>query len=570
MANKTDRWWQASIGYIIYPQSFQDSDGDGVGDLQGIISRLDYLSFLGVNLLWICPFFASPMDDNGYDVSDYLSVDPRFGTKEDFLELLEKAHARGIRIIIDFVLNHTSDEHPWFQKALKDLDSEEAGYYFFRQGRRENGELLPPNNWKGFFSTSAWENVKGTDLFYLHIFSKKMPDVNWDNPELRQRYIEIAKEYLSWGVDGFRLDAVAHLAKDLSFSDAEGEADENGLVCDTSKFSNRPELYSYLKELHDSAFVGSNCLVVGEAGGGIRPDQAAVLADYQNGPIDMVFNFDTAWNNGAYGSIDKKDWEIRPDVLEMKRNFLKWYEECHGRCDMPLYWNNHDHPRVLSQYGSVEYRDESAKMLLSTLLFLYGTPFLFNGEEIGMSNVQYRELSDFDDDVSSKNEIESLLKQGYEKDQILHYMRRTSRVNGHQPMQWDGSPFGGFSTKEGPVKMNPNHLEGVNVETEMKDTDSILHFYKYAIGMRKDPAINAMVLGEFEFLDFNHPDVFAYMHRGDRDIMIVISSFRPYTTYFSFYYRISDVLLHNYDDVILIDHVFTLRPYESFVLKVDY
>ena len=510
---KLDNWWKNAVGYIIYPESFKDSNGDGVGDLKGITSKLDYLQQLGVNLLWICPIFKSPMDDNGYDVSDYYQINPEYGTNADFDELLKSAHAHGIHILLDFVLNHTSDQHPWFQKALSDPNSEERGYYFFRKGRKVNGKLLPPTNWKGFFATSAWEQVPGSEDFYLHIFSKSMPDVNWSNPKLRDQYYAIARYYLDKGVDGFRLDAVAHLAKDLSFEDSKQPADQNGLVYDTSKFSNRPELFDYLHLLKDNVFSHYDCLTVGEAGGCISPEQSLLMADRRSGSINMVFNFDTVWDNGAYGSIDKSDEQIKTDVISLKDNFMRWYNICHKKADMPVYWCNHDHPRVLSQYGSIAYRNESAKMLLTTLLFLYGTPFIYNGDEIGMSNVNYPSLEDFSHDVGNVNSIKELRASGYPDEQILHYLNRVSRINARTPMQWDDSAFAGFSTKGSINKVNDNYQDGINVLDEMKDPYSILNFYQYAIGIRKDPIINESVLyGELSLVDHNHPDVFAYLH----------------------------------------------------------
>jgi glycosidase len=565
---KLDNWWKNAVGYIIYPESFKDSNGDGVGDLKGITSKLDYLQQLGVNLLWICPIFKSPMDDNGYDVSDYYQINPEYGTNADFDELLKSAHAHGIHILLDFVLNHTSDQHPWFQKALSDPNSEERGYYFFRKGRKVNGKLLPPTNWKGFFATSAWEQVPGSEDFYLHIFSKSMPDVNWSNPKLRDQYYAIARYYLDKGVDGFRLDAVAHLAKDLSFEDSKQPADQNGLVYDTSKFSNRPELFDYLHLLKDNVFSHYDCLTVGEAGGCISPEQSLLMADRRSGSINMVFNFDTVWDNGAYGSIDKSDEQIKTDVISLKDNFMRWYNICHKKADMPVYWCNHDHPRVLSQYGSIAYRNESAKMLLTTLLFLYGTPFIYNGDEIGMSNVNYPSLEDFSHDVGNVNSIKELRASGYPDEQILHYLNRVSRINARTPMQWDDSAFAGFSTKGSINKVNDNYQDGINVLDEMKDPYSILNFYQYAIGIRKDPIINESVLyGELSLVDHNHPDVFAYLHEGTDKIM-VISNMRPYQVYFTFYYDIKDILLHNYEGVIISDHVFTLRPFESFLLKI--
>jgi len=565
---KIDNWWKSAIGYIVYPESFKDSNGDGIGDLGGIISKLDYLKELGVNLLWICPLFKSPMDDNGYDVSDYCQINPEYGTNEQFDDLLKQAHAKGIRILVDFVLNHTSDRHPWFQKALQDSSSPERGYYFFRKGRAVNGKLLPPTNWKGFFATSVWENVPGTDDFYLHIFGKTMPDVNWANPELREQYFRIARYYLDKGVDGFRLDAVAHLAKDMSFADSPLPADPAGLVYDTNKFSNRPELFDYLHLLKDNVFSHYDCLTVGEAGGCITPEQSLLMADRRNGSINMVFNFDTVWNNGAYGSIDKTDDLIKTDVIALKDNFMRWYNVCHKTADMPVYWCNHDHPRVLSQYGSTAYRGESAKMLLTTLLFLYGTPFIYNGDEIGMSNVNYSSLDDFKSDVGNVNAINEFRRNGRSDDQILHYLNRTSRINARTPMQWDETDHAGFSSKGSINKANDNYLDGVNVMAEMRDPYSILNFYQYAIAIRKDPVINDQVLfGNLALVDHNHPDVFAYIHDGAEKIM-VISNFRPYQVYFTFYYDIRDILLHNYEGVILNDHVFTLRPYECFLLKV--
>jgi oligo-1,6-glucosidase len=565
---KLETWWKNAVGYIIYPESFKDSNGDGIGDLNGITSKLDYLKDLGVNLLWICPIFKSPMDDNGYDVSDYYQINPEYGTNADFDNLIKQAHARGIHILIDFVLNHTSDQHAWFQKALKDPSSEERDYYFFRKGKKVGDKLLPPTNWKGFFATSAWEQVPGSDDFYMHIFGKSMPDVNWANPKLREQYYAIARYYLDHGVDGFRLDAVAHLAKDLSFEDSKEPADNNGLVYDTSKFSNRPELFDYLHLLKDNVFSHYDCLTVGEAGGNISPEQSLLMADRRNGSINMVFNFDTVWNNGAYGSIDKSDEQIKTDVISLKDNFMRWYGVCHKKADMPVYWCNHDHPRVLSQYGSIAYRNESAKMLLITLLFLYGTPFIYNGDEIGMSNVNYTSLDDFHHDVGNVNAIKELRGQGYPDEQILHYLNRVSRINARTPMQWDDSANAGFSSKGSINKVNDNYQDGVNVLDEMKDPYSILNFFQYAIGIRKDPIINDQVLyGELSLVDHNHPDVFAYMHDGAEKIM-VISNFRPYQVYFTFYFDIKDILLHNYEGVIISDHVFTLRPFESFLLKV--
>lgn len=567
MVNKA-AWWDSSIGYIVFPASFKDSDGDGIGDINGLASRLPYLHDLGVSLLWLCPVFDSPMRDAGYDVRDYLKVNPAFGTMDDFEGMLKTAHSLGIKVILDFPLNHTSDEHPWFRKALSDPSSKERGYYYFRKGRWDGGRLLPPNNWKGFFSTSAWERVGDTDEFYLHLFTKGQPDVNWSNEALRDEFAAIARFWLDKGVDGFRLDAIAHLAKDLSFRDAPGEPNKDGLVLNTSMFSNRPELIDYLRDFKKKAFAGRDCLLVGEFGGEIQPLEALSYVRKRDGVIDMCFNFDTVWENGALDSFGKPDSSLRTDVISLKNNFMRWYGPLHEKASMPVYWCNHDHPRVMSQYGSLKHRNESAKMLLTTLLFLYGTPFIYQGDEIGMVNPPYESVKDYEIDLAEALEIKEWRAAGRSEEDILRYLQRTSRVNARSPMQWDKGKNAGFSEKEPTLKPNPDYLNGINVQSEMEDPWSILNFYQYAIAKRREPLISESVLyGPLEIVDFPHPDVFAYRHRGAKDLM-VISNFRDYETKFSFYFEIGDILLHNYDGVELSDHVFTLRPFESYLLEI--
>ena len=561
-----NRWWRDCVGYVIYPQAYMDSNDDGIGDIQGILSKLDYLRDLGINLIWLCPIFASPMEDNGYDVKDFYAIAPEFGSMDDLKRLITECHNRGIRLILDLPLNQTSDEHPWFEMAIRDESSAERGYYFFRKGRREGDKLLPPNNWMGYNSISVWSNIEGTDDFYFHLFAAKQPDLNWANPIVRDEMSKVAKFYLDMGVDGFRIDAMAHLSKDLSFSDSTLPTDSRGLVLDPPKFSNRPEVYQYLEEFRQKSGHPEACFI-GEAGGGISPEQAAHLADREHGPITMVFNFDTSWNNNGWGGVERRDEDVRTDVILLKNNFMRWYSLCNERADMPLYWVNHDHPRLISQYGSTLYRNESAKCLLTTLLFLYGTPFIYYGDEIGMSNVTYRKPEDFFSDSAQRSEIAWLREQGYSDERIVHYLNRASRVNARTPMQWDRGPFAGFSKKGSVNKVNDNYLQGINVYDQMRDPWSILNFFQYAIWKRRDPYINSIVNdGPLEILDHSHPDVFAYVHHGNEKL-IVVSNFREYDVDFPFYWEIEDVLLHNYDSVLLHDHVFHLRPFESYLLK---
>ncbi len=562
------KWWLDGVGYIIYPQSFLDSDGDGFGDLNGLRSKLDYLHDLGVNILWICPLFDSPMDDGGYDVRDYYKINPLYGSDEDFSRLIEEAHARGIRLLLDLTLNHTSIEHPWFKKALAEPSSEERGYYFIRKGRRVDGKLLPPNNWESFFFTSAWENIEGTDDFYLHLFSPKMPDVDWSNPKLRERYHAIARYYLDRGIDGFRLDAIAHIAKAPGLPDSPKPIDATGYVLDVDMYSNRDEVLDYLKEFDERVFSAYDCLVVGEAGGCISPERALKLVNRKSGPINMVFNFDCVWQNGGWESIGKKKEERQLDLVNLKRNFLRWYQVCHAEADMPLYWCNHDHPRVLSQYGSKQFRNESAKCLLITLLFLYGTPFIYQGEEIGMANPDYPSIEDYYADPGERSEVPGFRKRGYSEEEILDYLQRTSRLSGRSPIPWNRGENGGFTTGTPWLKLGEEYKHGINVLDEMNDPWSIINFYQYAILKRRLPDLNETVLnGELQFIDIDNPDVFAYLHDGTEKLMVV-SNFRPYEVKFDFYWRIKDVVLHNYDSVLLDNHTFTLRPFESFLLKV--
>ena len=559
-------WWKQAIGYIIYPSAFKDENGDGVGDLRGIISKLDYLRDLGVDLLWICPFFKSPMDDNGYDVSDYRQIDPRFGTNEDFDLLIKEAHSRNIRIVVDFVLNHTSDEHPWFIEARNTPQSSKRNYYLMQPPRYVNGKRMPPNNWKGFFSTSAWSFDEVANAYYMHIFSKKMPDVNWANPLLREEYYKIAKYYLDKGVDGFRLDALAHLARDLTFQDSKYPLDENGLAFDMSKYSNRPELFDYMREFNERVFSQYDCVTIGEVGGGISPEESLKLSGYENGSISMVFNFDTAWENGAYDSINKSDEQISTNVIKLKNNFARWHRICDGKAWMPLYWDNHDHPRVLSQYGSVAFRKQSAKMLITTLLFMYGTPFIYYGDEIGMSNVDYQDINDFND-VSARNFLAENSGK-YNLETLLRFLRRTSRVNARTPMQWSGELHAGFSNVPPQQKVNGNYQE-VNVKDQLDDEDSILRYYQKAIALRKEATMRQSVLfGPFSFIDIDNSDVFAYKHEGMRKIA-VISNFRAKNVTFAIDFTIKKVLLHNYKDNKIQETAILLRPFECYLFEIE-
>ncbi len=565
MEKYSKHWWNKGIGYMIYPISFQDSNHDGIGDLNGIIYRLDYLRDLGINILYICPIFSSPFKDGGYDVKNYYEIDPKFGTMDDLKNLINECHSREIKLVLDLPFNHTSNEHDWFKKALEDPTSKERGYYYLLKGKEEDGKLLPPNNWGSFFGGSAWERIEDSKYFYLHIFGKEQPDLRWDNPLLREEIENVALYYVSLGVDGFRLDACSHLAKDLTFEDALGE----GTILDPSKFSNRQELLGYLDEFSKKVKeANSEILLLGESGGCLQPLEAIPYIKESSGPLDLMFNQDTTNNNGSYESFDKKDEEIQTDVISLKNNFMRWYDAIQYNGDLPVYWENHDNPRVISQYGSTKYRDESAKMLLTTTLFLYGTPFIHYGDEIGMSNLHFDKIEDFYLDNSTESEVKEWKERGFNDEEILRYLNRSSRLSSRSVMQWNKGDFAGFSDKEPLYPLNNNYKEGVDIASQMEDPYSILNFYQYAIAYRRQTQVNDTVVNSpLKIIDMNHPDVFAYLHDGPIKLMI-ISNFRSYDVYFSFYFEILDVKLHNYGDVILENHVFKLRPFETYLLIV--
>jgi len=568
MDSNGKRWWEQSVGYIINPSSFKDGNGDGLGDLPGLIEKLPYLAELGVNLLWLCPIFDSPMDDNGYDVRDYYKVNPLYGANDDLKAFLDKAHSLGIKIVLDLAMNHTSDEHPWFQAALRDPDSPYRAYYLIRKGRYVNGRLLPPSNWKNFLGESCWERIPDTDDFYFHLFTRKMPDTDWSNEAVRREYAAIANHYLSLGVDGFRLDAVSHLAKDLSFRDSSLPPDASGLSYDEAKFSNRPELLGYLREFKDSLQSEEEVLLIGEAGGNLTPEKALPLVDRQNGPLSLIFNSDTVYDNGSYEALSKRDDEIRTDVRLLRENISRWYAVCHANADLPFYWCNHDHPRLVSQYGDVEHREKASKMLCNLLLFMYGTPFVYQGDELGMANMKLSRAEDYFIDRSMIPLVDSYRKEGHSEEEIVRHLNRTARLHARTAFPWGKGPNASFSDVSPQVPLNPEYLSGINLEEEMPDAYSIVNFWQFAILYRRRPIVNDLVLhGHFRWVDDDNPDVLAFLHIGSFRLA-TIANMRPYEVRFPFYYDIADIPLHNYGHVQFVDHVFTLRPYETYTLQI--
>ena len=549
------KWWKEAIGYQIYPRSFLDTNGDGVGDLRGIINKLDYLESLNINLIWISPFYPSPLDDNGYDISDFTDVDPQLGTMDEFKELLTKAHAKGIHIIIDCVLNQTSDEHPWFIESRSNITNDKRDYYIWSKGKNNQA----PTNWGSFFGGSAWKYDELTNEYYLKIFSDKMPDLNWSHPDLREEMANMIRFWLDLGVDGFRMDALAHLGKDMSLSNSDLPTDDNGIAYDWSKFSNRPQLYDYLRELNQKVFSHYDIMTIGEVGGGAKFPEAFQYTNPDNPAIDMVFNFDATWHNMSYGYEVLKPEKFHTNVVSLKRDLNYWIQNSqeHG-IHPPMYWHNHDHPRVLSQYGSLEFHRESGSMLGMVLLSLPGTPFIYNGEEIGMSNVDYTNPDDFKD-VSTRNFFKDHAHR-LSMEEMMNHIRYTGRDNGHTPMQWSGNEHAGFSTTTPYLKLVSNYPE-INVESQQKQPDSILNTYRTMAKIRKDNS-ELFAYGSFELVSASHPDLFIFRRTYQTSSVLLLANFRDYAVDYEIPTDLP-VIFHNYEQL---DST-TLQPFECILFK---
>lgn len=569
MTGAERKWWKEGVGYQIYPKSFCDSNGDGIGDLKGIISKLDYLAYLGINIIWLCPVYQSPMDDNGYDVSDYYQIAQEFGTIEEFKELLEEAKKRDIKIVMDLVLNHTSDEHPWFVEARKSVDSPYRDYYIWQKGKVDEwGNEIEPTNWASFFTPSCWEKDEVTNEYYMHIFSRKMPDLNWSNDKMRESLYEMVTWWLDLGIDGFRVDAVAHLDRDFTFSDStiysHGKYKE-----DWSKFSNLPRVHTYLKELNEKVLSKYDIFTVGEVGGGAGVEDALKYAATQSQELDMVFTFDHCWLNKGFDSLDE-EWSNRTNLIELKQVFKKWQSGLYEKAWNPLYWLNHDHPRVMSQYGEpVHYHKESGKMLATTLLMMWGTPFIYNGEEIGMINANYDQLEDYRD-VSTLEKIQRLKEENYPDELIKRYINVTSRDNARTPMQWNDEENAGFTTGTPWIKVNQNY-QYINVKNQVEDPDSILQHYRQLIELRRFSSYkDVIVYGDYTLLNEHHPNVYAYLRTYENKKLLVVSNFFEQPAIICLTkWTAKKILLSNYKDSSTQLGCLSLRPYESIVFEIE-
>ncbi|MCO7180163.1 alpha-glucosidase [Lactococcus formosensis] len=536
-------WWQEAVMYQIYPRSFQDSNGDGIGDIKGIISRLDYLEKLGITGIWLSPVYKSPNDDNGYDISDYEAIMAEFGTMSDMETLILEAEKRGIKIIMDLVVNHTSDEHPWFIEARKLEENKYRDYYIWRDAPADGGL---PNDLKSIFGGPAWQWDETAGQYYLHLFSKKQPDLNWENEALRQAVYEMMNFWIDKGIGGFRMDVI----------DLIGKQPDEGIT------GNGPKLHDYLKEMHQATFGGKNLLTVGETWGA-TPEIAKQYSNPANKELSMVFQFEHIGLDEAEGQTK---WDLIPlEIPKLKEVFSKWQTELGDEGWNSLFWNNHDLPRIVSRWGNdKEYRVESAKMLAILLHMMKGTPYIYQGEEIGMTNNPVTDIEQIDD-IESRNMYFERLEKGYSKEAILHSINAKGRDNARTPMQWSNAKTAGFSTGHPWLAINPNY-EKINVDAALEDENSIFYTYQKLIALRKENPI--IVWGEFELLKDTAEEVFAYIRSYKGENWLIVANFSANENQFSSSYEVKEEVIHNYSEVIDDVKEIILKPYEAFVAKL--
>lgn len=506
-------WWKESIVYQIYPRSFKDSNEDGIGDIGGIIEKLDYIKHLGIDIIWLCPIYDSPNDDNGYDIRNYRDVLKEFGTLEEFKFLLEESHKRGIKILMDLVVNHTSDEHQWFVESKKSKDNKYRDYYIWKEGQGNN----PPNNWGGVFGGSTWEYSEETGMYYLHCFSKKQPDLNWENPKLREDIYDTIKYWLDMGIDGFRMDVINFISKNQEFPD--GEKEEGKLYGDFGKHViNGPRVHEFLKELNRETVSKYDVMTVGETPG-VTPEMALDYVGEDRDELQMVFHFE-------HMDIDKNPGkaEIKPfDLLKLKEILSKWQTQLGDKGWNSLYWNNHDQPRIVSRFGNdKEYWEKSAKMLATCLHMQRGTPYIYQGEEIGMTNVPFPSLEYYRDIETLNKYKEEVHVKGRSVEEVMKYIHHISRDNARTPMQWNKEKNSGFTIGEPWINVNDNY-KNINVEAQLEDNNSILNYYRKLIKLRKENEV--IVYGKYELLLEKDKNIYAYTRELNGDKILVICNF---------------------------------------------
>ena len=538
------QWWHSSVVYQIYPRSFNDSKGDGIGDINGIREKLDYLKELGIDVIWLSPVYKSPNDDNGYDISDYCDIMDEFGTMEDMDNLLKEANERGIKILMDLVVNHTSDEHKWFIEARKSKDNEYRDYYIWRDA--VDGH--EPNDLGSTFSGSAWQYDEMTGQYYLHLFSKKQPDLNWENEKVRNEVYKMMNFWVDKGIGGFRMDVI----------------DLIGKVPDEMITGNGPKLHEYLQEMNKAALEGNDLLTVGETWGA-TPEVAKLYSNPERKELSMVFQFEHIGLDQIEG---KEKWDLKPlELLDLKKVLSKWQVELEGQGWNSLFWNNHDLPRIVSRWGNDrEYRVESAKMFATLLHGMKGTPYIYQGEELGMTNIRLEDINDYRD-IELLNMYKDRISKGYTHEEIMESIYAKGRDNGRTPMQWDNSENAGFTTGTPWLAINKNYTE-VNAKQCLEDENSIFHHYRKLINIRKNN--DTIIYGDYTLLCPEDKNIFAYTRELNKDKILVVCNFYDEEVTFSFDgdFNHADILLSNYKDSSTLIEKLSLRPYEAIIYRI--
>ena len=535
------KWWQESVVYQIYPRSFKDSNHDGIGDLQGIISKLDYLTYLGVDMIWLCPVYESPNEDNGYDISNYFNVMSDFGTLEDMEELIQEAEKRGIGIIMDIVANHSSKEHAWFKEAIRDKENPYHNYYVFEEN---TGKL--PSDLQSIFLGSAWELNPLTNEYYLHMFAKGQPDLNWDYEPVRKEIYKTLNWWMDRGIKGFRFDVIDMISKDIK----------------NHQIANGPKLHDYITEMNRESYGTRNILTVGETWGATI-EKALKYSNLDGSEFSMIFNFSHILLDQAKG---KEKWDfIDLELIKLKKVFKEQQVELNNKGWNSLFWNNHDLPRIVSRWGNdKEYRVESAKMLATLLHFMQGTPYIYQGEELGMTNVVFDDIKDYRD-IETFNMIDQRLKKGISMESILKSIYKIGRDNARTPYPWNAQKHAGFSEAKPWLKVNPNYLE-INQESQLGQNDSVLEYYRRLIQFRRKSEYKTIIReGTFELLYEKHPDVFAYKRSFDGYVLTVLCNFFGKSIQLKEEIQHKKMLISNYKDI-NDRHGLVLRPYEALVL----
>ena len=549
-------WWKEAVGYQIYPRSFKDSNNDGIGDIRGIISKLDYLKELGIDVIWICPMYKSPNDDNGYDISDYQDIMDDFGNMEDFDLMLDEVHKRGMKLIIDLVINHTSDEHPWFIESKLSKDSKKRDWYIWRDGK----DGAEPNNWESIFKGSAWQYDENTEQYFLHLFSKRQPDLNWDNEEVRQEIYKMINWWLDKGIDGFRVDAISHIKKEPGLIDMDNPHNLN-YVSSFDKHMNVDGIHEYLEELNKNTFSKYDIMTVGEANG-VDASESEMWVGEENGKFNMIFQFE---HLNLWGEVGENKFNVK----EYKKVLTKWQNALEGKGWNALFVENHDIPRVVSSWGNDnEYLEESAKAFALMYFMQKGTPFIYQGQEIGMTNVRFDSIEKYND-VKSINIYEEKINEGVIVNEALKAVASISRDNARTPMQWDSTNYAGFSENTPWIDVNENY-KSINVESQLANENSVLNFYKKLIKIRKENP--SLIYGRYDMILEEDEKIYAYTRTLDNDKYVVIVNLSD------------EEALYKYDDLDLIyenlmlanykvrEHgilkELVLKPYEARLYKV--